>query len=108
LHQFSGLIKCANCGKNFKKKMERKREAYVCSGFSNYGKEFCTYNPVYEDDLLLTVSKHFAIQGMRLEGSVKDYIKSIEVNIGGYTINYKDGSKSVIDNSNDYGIKVKF
>jgi hypothetical protein len=107
-HRFSGLIKCLSCGKNYKKKHERKQLAYICSGFANYGKDFCTYNPVFEEDLLMTISRHFAVQGNQLIGDVREVIEKIEVKQGGYIIYYKDGSKSIIDNSSDYGVKVKF
>ncbi|OPH61699.1 hypothetical protein BC351_00205 [Paenibacillus ferrarius] len=105
-----GTVKCLSCGKNYRSKMERKKQVFVCGGFANYGKDFCTYNPLQADELILTISKHFAVLGRRIEGEIKDLVDRIEVTPEkGYTIYYKDGSSpSVIDESNDYGIKVKY
>lgn len=108
LSDFKGLIKCTSCGKNFKRKLERKRPAFICSGFANYGKEFCSYNPIFEEDIIFTVSNHYDVLGRRIEGDMRDLIDRVEVKQGGYTINYKDGSTSIIDLSEDYGIKLKF
>lgn len=56
---FSGLIKCGRCGKNYKGKKYRKNKVYICSGYSNYGKEFCSISgKVNEDDLLFLIGDH--------------------------------------------------
>lgn len=108
MSMFKGLIKCGVCKKNYRKKMERKRIAYCCSGYMNHGREYCTYRPVFEDDLIMIISKHFAVQGKSIRGDVRDYIKQIEVSLSGLLIQYVDGSRSIIDNSDNYGVKVKF
>jgi hypothetical protein len=104
---FKGLVKCLNCNKNFKRKLERKKPVFVCSGYANYGKQFCAYNPISEEELILTISKHFAVLGRRIEGEIRDVVEKIEVKQSGYTIYYKDGSKSIVDNSNEYGVKYQ-
>jgi hypothetical protein len=105
---FKGLVKCLNCNKNFKRKLERKKSILVCSGYANYGKQFCAYNPISEEELILAISKHLAVLGRRIEGEIKGVVDKIEVKNGvGYTIYYKDGSKSIVDNSNDYGVKYQ-
>lgn len=109
MNAFRGLIKCLDCGKNFKRKLERGKPYQVCSGYANYGKNYCSYNPLSEEELMLTISKHFVVLGRRIEGEIRDYVKKIEVKSGvGFTIYYRDGSKSIIDSSGDYGVKVKF
>jgi hypothetical protein len=110
MHQFSGLIKCLICGKNYKKKFERKKPVYICSGFANYGKEFCPRFQLEEEDLLYTVTKHLALRGVRVEGEISEYVSLVQVKNGGYTIQYKDGSKSIINNpdNDEYGVRVKF
>lgn len=107
---FKGLIKCLNCGKNFKLKMERKQPNYICGGFSNYGKEFCERFSIKEEELIYTIVKHYEIQGKKIEGNVADYVSTIEVKDRGYKIYYKDGSHPSIINNNEeeYGVKVKF
>jgi len=37
LSYFKGLIMCTKCGKKFNKKLN----GFICSGFKNYGKDFC-------------------------------------------------------------------
>lgn len=108
-HQFSGMIKCQNCNKNFKKKFERKKACYICSGFSNYGKEFCPRFQLEETDLLDTVTKHLAIRGIQIEDSMDKYVHLINVKGRGYTVDYTDGSMSIINNyEEEYGVKVKY
>lgn len=38
---FSGLIKCANCGKTYRKMTTRGKRAYNCATFINKGKKYC-------------------------------------------------------------------
>jgi hypothetical protein len=108
-HQFRGLIKCLNCGKNYKTKSERKKSVYVCSGFANYGKDFCSYFPLQEEDLTYTVSKHLSLQNKSAVSSLSEYVLVIEVKGIGYRILYKDGTESLINwNGSEYGVKVKY
>jgi len=55
---YKGLIKCKNCGKNYKFKMMRNKPVYICSGFANYGKEFCTSFFIEEEEITHTVTRH--------------------------------------------------
>jgi hypothetical protein len=105
---FKGLIKCANCGKNFKKRLERKRLMYCCGGWANYGKEFCFYNPISHDELLETIAKHFALLGKRIDGEIGEYVKRIEVDRGKYKIYYVDKTISIVDITDDFGVKIKY
>lgn len=108
-HQFRGLIKCLNCGKNYKTKTERKKPVYICSGFSNYGKEFCDYFPLEEEDLVYTVTKHLSIHNKRVESSLSEHVLAIEVKGRGYKVKYKDGKESIINwNETEYGVKVRY
>jgi hypothetical protein len=108
-HQFRGLIKCLNCGKNYKTKTERKKPVYICSGFANYGKEFCSYFPLQEEDLSYTVTKHLMLQNKRIESSLSEHVQVIEVKNTGYRILYNDGTESLINwNGSEYGVKVKY
>lgn len=103
---FKGLIKCKNCGKNYKFKMERKKPTYICSGFANYGKDFCSYFPIPEEELLYFISRHY---DKEIKGEeVKEYVSRIEIKGEGYTIHYINGSKSILNaNDNIYGVKYR-
>lgn len=59
---FKGLIKCIDCGKNYRGVMERKIPSYVCSGFTNYGKEFCQRFKIKEGDLLDIVKSFYEVE----------------------------------------------
>ena len=108
-HLFRGLIKCLNCGKNYKTKIERKKPIYICSGFANYGKNFCSYNPITEEDLVYTITKHLELKNRKITKSLNEYVKVIEVKGNGYRVIYKDGDESKINwNDGEYGVKVKY
>lgn len=108
-HQFKKIIKCRNCGKNYKTKNQKGKLIYVCSGWANYGKEFCIGFVLQEEELIYTVSKHLALLGIRVEGSLREYVSMIEVKGNGFVIHYKDHSRSVINsNEEEYGVKVKY
>ncbi|RXZ78229.1 hypothetical protein EBB07_29685 [Paenibacillaceae bacterium] len=114
MYYFSKRIKCLDCGKNYKGMKERKRSAYICSGFSNYGKEFCKRFKMLEDDLLELVYHHYdttLIKEGAIDGSTKKIIKPeitteelinrvdrIEVSPSNetYTIFYIDSTKTMI------------
>jgi hypothetical protein len=111
MYQFSGLIKCLSCGKNFKAKLERKKSVYICSGYANYSASFCERFVIEEDKLIYIVTQHLKLKGRRIESSLREHINVIEV-MGrgkGYKVYYKDGENSVVnDNNEELGIKVKF
>lgn len=106
---FKGLIKCLNCGKNYKFKMLRKKPCYICSGFSNYGKEFCTSYFVEEEEIIHTITRHMEIKGEKIVKPIQEYVKRIEVIGEGYKVIYKNGEESLINIPNENGmLTVKF
>ncbi|GIP32585.1 zinc ribbon domain-containing protein [Paenibacillus sp. J2TS4] len=111
MNHFKGLIKCLNCGKNYKFKQERKKPTYLCSGFANYGKEFCARFSIAEEELFHTIENHWARYGRAIETKEEavSTVKLIEVKNRGYVITYQDGTESIINSSDsEYGIKVKY
>jgi hypothetical protein len=104
-----GLMKCLSCGKNYKGKMEGNKKLYFCSGYSNYGREFCTYNPIREEDIIYAMMKHFEIAEQEVDQELRSYVDIIQVKGAGYKIYYKDHSESLINwEVNRYGVKVKY
>lgn len=89
---FSGLIVCKKCGKKFRGKKERGKRVYICSGYSNYGSEFCKRNQINEEDLLYMLKMHFD----NTEVEPKKYVKRVEVDGDEVCIIYFDGSKSIL------------
>jgi len=80
----------------------------VCSGFANYGKDFCRYYPIKEHEIIDIINKHFNLTGTRVEGNIANFVKRINVSEKGYKIYYHDGLSSIIDESVEYGIKVRY
>lgn len=101
---FKGLIKCKNCGKNYKFKMMRKKPAYICSGFANYGKDFCTSYFIDEEELTHTITRHMEINKRKIELPLREYVKQIEVIGRGYKVIYKDNKESLINVPNENGM----
>lgn len=55
---FKGLIFCTKCNKKYNKKKNGNLDGFICSGFKNYGKEFCDSKFIHLDDLLDTIKRH--------------------------------------------------
>lgn len=98
-------IRCHHCGKFFKKKMERKKEVYICGGYANYGKDFCQYAPLAKEKLDYLISQHFQ---KRIEEVDYDQVEIILAQPPQFTIYYLDGSTSIYDPSLNLGTKIKF
>ena len=46
------------CGKKYKPQQRRKKKAYICSGYSNYGKDFCSRGQIDEEDLDFVIERN--------------------------------------------------
>src|SRR5674476_113144 len=57
LSYFKGLIMCTKCGKKFNKKLN----GFICSGFKNYGKDFCNSKFIPLNMLLDIIVRHCKI-----------------------------------------------
>jgi len=92
MNLFKGKIKCKLCGKNYKVKKEKKRYIYICSGYTNQGKDFCSRRVISEHNLIfLCKGKTSAVTSVWIEENVKQIFvgenKQIE-------IEFKDGTTS--------------
>lgn len=79
---FKGILRCSNCGKNFKYITQRKISCYVCSGYSNYGSEFCTRRVIKENDLIDILKIGFNQNGIEWERNaeyISQHVKEIVV-----------------------------
>lgn len=110
MYSFSGKIKCLDCGKNYRGVMERKVPSYVCSGFTNYGKDFCKRFKIKESHLLELAQSFYEIElqnrGSNSEiklfkisqsNNIIDLIDKVEVSPKNqtYVITYTNGLKGV-------------
>jgi RecJ-like exonuclease len=109
MYQFGkGLIKCLNCGGKFVGKRQREKMVYICGTYNKNSSKCFPKVTLTEEDVSYTISKHLAIQGKRVDGSITDYVRWIEVEGKGYKIIYKDGSTSIINSEDEFGVKVKY
>jgi len=79
---FKGLIKCKLCNKNYNYKNDRGVIYYICSGYKNYGSDFCKGQRIKVDDLIYLVQKHCEMKNKEYEltnKSMKSLIKVINV-----------------------------
>lgn len=61
-HRYAGLLTCGNCGQPFVSMIRywngNRRVEYVCKGYHNHGKEFCSSHRIHEDCLDTQVVKY--------------------------------------------------
>lgn len=94
---FSKLIKCDYCGKNHKAKLARKKRIYVCSTWSNYGKEHCKQNKV-EQDLLMELLE-LRYNEILTKEEIIEKIDKISISENKVEINVNDGEPIVLTNT---------
>lgn len=62
VHRYSGLLTCGNCGQPFVPMIRywngNRRVEYVCKGYHNHGKEFCSSHRIHEECLDAQVVKY--------------------------------------------------
>lgn len=93
---FKGKIKCEICGKNYNFKLDHNIPVYICSGYKNYGSNFCPRNQILQKDLINIVQKHLELQG-RVNVPINDLNQSvvkITANLCSLLIEYDDDSTS--------------
>lgn len=101
-YHFSRLIKCMDCGQNYRGKKDRGVSIYICSGYHNK-KSNCKRFPLKESELIDTICQHlYKINGItELKREIGEYIKRIYVYTSEkkYIIKYIDGTESIISNN---------
>ena len=72
LNIFSGLLKCADCGKALSRRKYGSNSGhmiYVCGTYATYGSHKCTQHKIFEEDLTAVDPAFQAGQTIRLTGS---------------------------------------
>ena len=104
MNLFKGLIKCANCGKNYNYRNDHGQEIFLCSGKKNYGVKFCDSNVIKQNDLIYLIKKHCQIYKKEFilsQDKIKELIEKITIEINGeINIYYKDGKISKLNTNN--------
>ncbi len=52
IYPFSGLLKCENCGKNYRRKITKSGAVWICGTFNSLGKAACASKQIPEQTLL--------------------------------------------------------
>jgi hypothetical protein len=108
VYLFRSKINCFNCLNNFRGKLERNKRVYICGGYSK-NSDSCHRYVVHESDLIKIIEGHLKLKSVIAEGSLRDFVKVIEVDPinKGYKIIYNDDSFSLISGDDSLGIKYK-
>ena len=92
-NSYKGKIKCLNCGKRFKKVIERGKVKFICSGYTNY-KNLCRERNIIEKDTIdFIISQHDSCNEIDRIDIMDKY---------NFTIYYKDGTKSEVKDKESY------
>lgn len=92
---FSKLIKCANCGKNYKGKLERGKRVYVCSNYDNYGR--CKREVLHEEELTELLKRRYGEDFETTKENIQRVVEYIEVkNKNVFTIHLKDDEPIIL------------
>lgn len=97
---FTSLIKCTDCGYNYRFIKERGINKYLCSGYAKKENNGCTERNILQEDLLLDIIKVFCNRNELelIESNIfmKSIIDKIEINCyHDITVCYKNGEKGI-------------
>lgn len=87
------------CGKNYNAKKNGNQDGFICSGYKNYGKEFCDSGFIHLNTLLDIIEQHCQIhdKDWKIE-KAKVFILRIEVG-DEIIIRWRDGLVSKLSDS---------
>jgi DNA invertase Pin-like site-specific DNA recombinase len=80
-YPFSGLLVCAGCGKNYRRKMTKTGPVWICGTFNVYGKAACPSKQVPESTLETVASEALGLEEITAE-ALRSKITSIRVENG--------------------------
>lgn len=97
---FTSLIKCDNCGYNYRHISDRKISKYVCQGYARQLPGGCKERHAIEEELLVSVIREYCninnIDFNKTNSFFNSIIEQITANVNEYTIYYKNGHVSCI------------
>jgi len=98
---FKKMIRCLDCGKYFNYKNDHKSEIFICSGYKNYGNDFCPRRIIYLKDLKYLIENHCKINNKKFEWNrrgMEELIQEITVDANGRVeVVFRDGKISMYD-----------
>ena len=93
---FKNLITCTKCSKRYNRKVNGQQEGFICSGFKNYGKDFCNSKFIPLSMLLDIIVRHCEIHGKNWD-IMKAKLFILKIEIGNeIVIRWRDGLVSIV------------
>lgn len=80
-HEFTGIMRCSICGKNYRRKVQSRRMWWVCSTFNTAGKKECASKAIPEETLIEVTKKVLGVEKVTAE-IIKKKIEWIDVLCG--------------------------
>lgn len=66
-HEFTGIMRCSICGKNYRRKVQSTRMWWVCSTFNSLGKNECASKAIPEETLIEVTKKVLGVEKVTSE-----------------------------------------
>lgn len=66
-HEFTGIMRCSICGKNYRRKVQSTRMWWVCSTFNSLGKNECASKAIPEETLIKVTQKVLGVEKVTSE-----------------------------------------
>ncbi|SDC47141.1 Recombinase zinc beta ribbon domain-containing protein [Paenibacillus sp. UNCCL117] len=107
---FASLLCCKHCGASYRGSLSGDICVYGCLTHMRKGTGACANSfRIQETELVHMVTTHLQLNGQQVRQPLRQYVKRIDVENGGYRIYYYTGGPSIVnDNSSRYGTKFKY
>jgi DNA invertase Pin-like site-specific DNA recombinase len=90
-YPFTGLVRCENCGKNYKRKLQRGKAAWYCSNYLQEGKSVCSSKQIPENVLYLLSMEVLGVEKFNTDVFVNDIAEILVPGQGLLTFIFRDG-----------------
>ena len=94
-HEFTGIMRCSICGKNYRRKVQNKRIWWVCSTFNSEGKKECASKAIPEETIIEVTKRVLGVEKITKE-IVEKKIQRIDV-LGGNKLLFHLKNGSVVE-----------
>ena len=93
-YPFTGLLVCANCGKNYRRKVTKGGPVWICSTFNTLGKAACASKQIPEETLTALSAEVLGQKTLTAE-LLRRLVKSITVREGNILVyHFTDGTEA--------------
>lgn len=93
-HEFTGIMRCSICGKNYRRKVQSRRMWWVCSTFNSAGKKECASKAIPEETIIEVTKKVLGVDKVTIE-IIEKKIERIDVLCGNKLLFHLKSGKAV-------------